>query len=131
MIGLDTNVLLRFFAQDDPQQSPLADTLMASLTEDNPGWVGLATVLEFVWAMNKKMRIAKPLVCKTLDGLLTLDTVTVEQDMIVAAAVHRFRSTRADFADCLIAASARAAGCSRIVTFDRIAARDTEMELLA
>lgn len=131
MTGLDTNVLLRFIAQDDERQSAIADAIMASLTESDPGWVGLATVLEFVWAMSKKMRIAKPLVCNALERLLMLDTVVVEQGIIVATAVQQFRMTRAEFADCLIAASARAAGCSRTVTFDRIAARDAGMELLA
>ncbi len=131
MIGLDTNVLLRFFAQDDPHQSPLADAIMASLTADDPGWVGLATVLEFVWAMSKQMRLAKPVVCNALERLLLLESVVLEQDAIVATATRQFRSTRADFADCLIAASARAAGCSRTVTFDQIAARDAGMDLIA
>jgi predicted nucleic-acid-binding protein len=44
--------------------------------------------------------------------------------------LNLYRNTRADFADCLIAASAKAAGCSRTVTFDRIAARDAGMELI-
>jgi predicted nucleic-acid-binding protein len=128
--GLDTNVLLRFFAQDDQRQSPLADATMASLTIENPGWVGLATVLEFVWAMSKKMRFAKAVVCDALDRLLMLETIVVEQDATVASAVQRFRSTRADFADCLIAISAQAAGCTKTLTFDEIAARDAGMELI-
>lgn len=131
MIGLDTNVLLRFITQDDQQQSPLADATMASLTTIEPGWVAVATVLEFVWAMSKSMRLPKPMVCNALDRMLTLDTIVMEQQSIVSAAVQQYRSTRADFADCLIAASARAAGCSKTVTFDRIAARDTGMELIA
>lgn len=130
MIGLDTNVLLRFFAQDDQRQSPLADATMASLTTENPGWVGLTTVLEFVWAMSKKMRFEKTAVCDALDHLLMLETIVVEQDAAVASAVQRFRSTRADFADCLIAISAQAAGCTKTLTFDEIAARDAGMELI-
>jgi predicted nucleic-acid-binding protein len=130
VIGLDTNVLLRFFAQDDKQQSPLADATMASLTTRNPGWIAVATVLEFVWAMSKSMRFPKPVVCNAIDRMLTLDTIVIEQEEIVSSAVQQYRSTRADFADCLIAASARAAGCSKTVTFDRIAARDTGMELI-
>ena len=130
MTGLDTNVLLRFFAQDDQRQSPLADATMASLTIENPGWVGLATVLEFVWAMSKKMRFAKAVVCDALDRLLMLETIVVEHDATVASAVQRFRSTRADFADCLIAISAQAAGCTKTLTFDEIAARDAGMELI-
>jgi len=41
------------------------------------------------------------------------------------------KARKADFADCLIAASARAARCSRTLTFDRIAARDAGMKLIA
>lgn len=130
MIGLDTNVLLRFFAQDDERQSPLADAVMASLSAENPGWVGLATILEFVWAMSRKTRIAKPAVCGALDRMLMLDSIVVEQDLIVASAVQRFRSSQADFADCLIAASARAAGCACTATFDQIAAQDAGMEMI-
>jgi predicted nucleic-acid-binding protein len=62
--------------------------------------------------------------------LLAQDGVVVEQAEVVALAVQRFRFSRADFADCLIAASAKAAGCTRTVTFDRIAARDADMEIL-
>jgi predicted nucleic-acid-binding protein len=49
----------------------------------------------------------------------------------VANAVQRFRWGKAEFADCLIAASAQTAGCSRTLTFDRIAARDAGMELIS
>jgi predicted nucleic-acid-binding protein len=81
--------------------------------------------------MSKSMRLPKPMVCNALDRVLILDSIVVEQHSIVSAAVQQYRSTRADFADCLIAASARAAGCNKTVTFDRIAARDTDMELIA
>jgi predicted nucleic-acid-binding protein len=130
VIGLDTNLLLRYFAQDDQKQSPIADAVMGSLTQDDPGWVSLTTVLEFVWSMSSKMRIAKPIVCNALDRLLMLKSVVVERDGILASAVQQFRSSRADFGDCLIIASARAAGCTKTVTFDKIAARDLGMELL-
>jgi predicted nucleic-acid-binding protein len=131
MIGLDTNVLLRFFAQDDARQSPMADAIMASLTKEEPGWVGLVTVVELCWVMESRMRAGKTAVCNTLDRLLMFETVMVEQSDSVAAAVRQFRTTRADFADCLIAASARVAGCLKTMTFDEIAARDAGMELIS
>ncbi|HZP03652.1 MAG TPA: type II toxin-antitoxin system VapC family toxin [Terracidiphilus sp.] len=131
MIGLDTNVLIRYVAQDDVVQSPIADATINSLSADNPGWVGIATVLEFVWVMISTKRVGRTAVAATLDKLLMLDTIVVEQPEVVASAVRQFRTGKADFADCLIAASARAAGCSRTVTFDRVAARDASMELLA
>jgi len=59
-----------------------------------------------------------------------MEAIVVEQASTVVNAVHRFRWSKADFADCLIAASAQAGGCSKTVTFDHIAARDAGMELI-
>ncbi len=131
MIGLDTNVLLRFLLKDDPVQTSQARTLLQSLTPDQPGWVGIATVLEIAWVLSNTKAMSRDAVAKAITDLLALDTVTVERAGAVAWAVQNFRFTKADFADCLIAASGRAAGCSKTVTFDRIAARDAGMELLS
>ena len=131
MTGLDTNVLLRYFLDDDPLQSSLARRIMSSLTIADPGWIGLPTVLELVWVLKCKDRNQRSAIASTLDRLLAQDAIVVEQAHVVALAVRRFRFSRADFADCLIAASARAAGCGKTVTFDRVAARDAGMQLIA
>ncbi|MGA3102562.1 MAG: type II toxin-antitoxin system VapC family toxin [Terracidiphilus sp.] len=131
MIGLDTNVLLRYFLIDDPIQSPKARLVMASLDSSNPGWVGVATVLELVWVLKSKNRAPRSTIAATIEQLLAKDALIVERDAVVALAVRRFRFSRAEFADCLVAASAQAAGCSKTVTFDHIAARDAGMELIA
>ena len=130
MTGLDTNILVRFFAKDDPLQTPKARAVLSSLTTAEPGWVGLATVLELVWVMTSTIRVGRDVVAQVLAELLTRETIIVERSETVEKALLRYRRGRADFADCLIAASARAAGCSRTVTFDRVAARDAGMELL-
>ena len=49
MIGLDTNVLVRYIAQDDPKQSPKATRLIESFTVDAPGYVSVVAVVELVW----------------------------------------------------------------------------------
>jgi len=130
VIGLDTNILARFFLQDDPLQSPMADAVMDSLSQLKKGWIGLATILELVWVFSKKNRMDRKEISKILSLLLTREEIEVENAITLRAALQIFRQGRADFAYCLIAASARAAGCSRTVTFDRIAARDAGMELI-
>jgi predicted nucleic-acid-binding protein len=128
--GLDTNVLVRFFAKDDPQQSPKARNLLSSLTSENPGWVAVATILELVWVMDSKFRIGRSGIALMLGQLLSREEIVVEQAGAVVRAIQTYRNGNADFAGCLIAASARAAGCAQTVTFDRIAARDAGMHLL-
>jgi predicted nucleic-acid-binding protein len=52
MIGLDTNVLLRYLVQDDPVQSPRATEIITRrLSEEEPGFVSLVTILEVVWVL--------------------------------------------------------------------------------
>lgn len=130
MTGLDTNVLVRFFAQDDPQQSPQANRMMSSLTVGEPGWVATATILELVWVLTSKMRFDRGGIARILDLLLRQEKIVVEQASVVEGAFQLYRNGNADFADCLISSSAKAAGCLRTVTFDRRAARDAGMELI-
>jgi len=131
VIGLDTNILVRFFAQDDPLQSPKAKAIMSSLTIGEPGWIGVASILELVWVMTSQKRLDRRGITAVLSQLITREEIVIEQVSIVQSALQLYRKVNADFADCLIASSAKAAGCSRTVTFDRRAARDTGMQLLA
>ena len=131
MTGIDTNVLVQYFVEDDPAQSRLADSFFRSLSNAEPGWVSQSTILDFVWVMKSIRRLDRKTIAIMLGNLAMLDSIIVERVDIVDKALQRYRNGNAEFADCLIAASARAAGCSKTVTFDRIAARDAGMELLA
>ena len=131
MIGLDTNILLRFLAQDDSIQSPKANAVMASLTIAEPGWISLTSIVELVWVMTSQKRLDRRGIAALLSRLLTREEIVIEQASLVESAMQLYRKGNADFADCLIAISAKAAGCSRTLTFDRKAARDTGMELIA
>ena len=130
MIGLDTNVLVRFLLTDDTLQGRQASELVGSLTANDPGWAAVATILELVWVLSSKNRFDRQTIARTLDRLLLQEEIVVENAEYVYEAVRIFRKGNADFADCLIASSGRAAGCSRTVTFDRMAARDAGMQLL-
>ncbi len=130
MIGLDTNALVRYFSKDDLQQGLKASQLINALTPAEPGWVSLTTLIELVWVVTRKLRGDRKAMIAILDQLQRREDIVIEQSATVASAFQQYRHGRADFADCLIAASARAAGCARTVTFDRVAARDAGMELI-
>ncbi len=130
MIGLDTNILVRYFIKDDPQQTRLAVNLIFSLSPSEPGWIGVAIFMELDWVMNNVLKVKKDRVVEIFDTLLASRELVVENMETVREALQLYRFRNTDFSDCLIAASAKAAGCSRTVTFDRIAARDAGMELI-
>ena len=131
MIGFDTNILVRYLVEDDPEQTRLADRLIDSLTSTNPGWVGLTALAETVWVLTRTYRLNRRRIVPILESLLVSREIVIEQSDMVREALRLYRSGKADFPDCLIALSATAAGCSRTVTFDWRAARDAGMELLA
>ena len=130
MIGLDTNILVRCFIQDDPEQSRLAVNLIYSLSPAEPGWIGVAIFMELDWVLSNVLKVKKDRVVEIFDTLLVSQELVVENAETVREALDRYRFRNTDFSDCLIAVSAKAAGCSRTVTFDRIAARDAGMELI-
>ncbi len=130
MIGLDTNVLVRYVAQDDPKQSPRATLLMESLSVDAPGFVSIVSVVELVWVLSGCYGSTKGEICEILTTLLRTKELVVAQADTVWQALRSFRDSKADFADCLIERTANAVGCSHTATFDREAAKGCGMKLL-
>ncbi len=132
MIGLDTNVLVRYLAQDDARQSAIASRLIENtLTEDVPGFVSAIVLVETVWVMEDLYDAERGRVATIVEGLLRARTVIVEDAEIAWRAVEIFRGGRADFADCMIRAFATSAGSEIVYTFDKVAARDAGMTLLS
>ncbi|MFZ2301232.1 MAG: type II toxin-antitoxin system VapC family toxin [Gallionella sp.] len=130
MIGLDTNVLVRYVAQDDPKQSPKATRLIESMTADAPGYVSLISVVELVWVLTDCYALTKDEICEVLETLLRTKEIIVAHADIAWKALRIFKGGKADFADCLIERSANEAGCSYTTTFDRAAAKHCGMKLI-
>ena len=123
MIGLDTNVLVRYFAQDDPRQSRTATEIMESLTESDQGFVSLVTVVETVWVLTQIYDLSSGEVARAVERMLQAGTLTVQNEQEVFAAVIALRTGRGGFADALIGALSAWAGCTSTLTFDKKAAR--------
>jgi predicted nucleic-acid-binding protein len=118
MIGLDTNVIVRYIAQDDIKQSALATNLINSLTKDSPGFITLVSVVELVWVMQSCYQSTKQEVVKILETLTATRELMIENSETLIKAIRVFSNSKADFSDCLIERSANKAGCEYSVTFD-------------
>ena len=130
MIGLDTNVLVRYFAQDDVQQSAAANRVMATLSKREPGWIALITLCELVWVLDSAYGLTKAQLLDILQSILESDELEIENKPIAWAALVCYRDAALDFSDAIILRSAADAGCSHIVTFDKLAAKTTGFVLL-
>ena len=130
MIALDTNVLVRFLVQDDPEQGRLATELMDGLTDGDQGLVGREVLVELVWVLERAYGFSHSDIAAARDGLLSSVEVLVEDADNVATAVDRYRNDGFGFSDLMIAAAARRAGASELVTSDRNPARFPDVRLL-
>lgn len=131
MIGLDTNVLVRYVMQDDPKQSPKATKLIESLTADDPGFVSLVAVIEFGWVLASCYDLNRDQVAQAIDGVLRTKELVVDRADQVVQALRVYKAGSADFADCLIERDAAHAGCEKTVTFDAAAAKTAGMTMIA
>jgi predicted nucleic-acid-binding protein len=130
MIGLDTNVLVRYITQDHPAQSAAAVKVMDSLSSDLPGFLSMVVIAEVVWVLQFSYQFKRDEVEHVVERLLRSKELVIERAEIVSQALRRFRASRATFADCLIERCAHAAECQYVLTFDREAAA-MGMRLLA
>ncbi|MEY4318026.1 MAG: hypothetical protein RI902_1834 [Pseudomonadota bacterium] len=130
MIGLDTNVLVRYIMQDDAKQSSKASALIESLDADHPGFISLVTVVELYWVLTTCYDLTGSQVKEALESLLRAKQIVVDRADQVLRALRVFDGGKADFADCLIERTASGAGCSEIMTFDARAAKHAGMTLI-
>lgn len=124
MIGLDTNVLLRYLVQDDPAQSPRAtEVIERRLTKQNPGFVSLVCILEIVWVLGSLYRRSSGQIADHLEMILAADTLAVQNEQEVYQALVALRNGSGTFEDALIGALGAWWGCSATLTFDENAAK--------
>lgn len=130
MIGLDTNVIIRYVVRDDTRQSKMATELIEHLTEDSPGFLTLVCLTEIVWVLESAYSFDRLEVVELLNKLMQIAVLKIERRSVAIAALRIFKDGKADFADCLIERLSDNAGCERTMTFDRVAARTANMILI-
>lgn len=131
MIGLDTNVVVRFLAQDDAIQSPIATRLISRLTRERPGFISAVVLAEIAWVLSRAYKASRDDIADAVEGLLRAAELVVENAAAGYRALALYRASRsAEFADALIAQTATLAGASETVSFDQNAAAELGLRLL-
>ena len=131
MIGLDTNIIVRYITQDDAKQALKATKVVENeLSASNPGFITLITLVEITWVLESCYDQNKQNILDILEGLLTTKQLIVERGDVAYLAVKRCRaSSKADFSDAVITILSEQEGCSEILTFDK-KAKSVGMKLL-
>jgi predicted nucleic-acid-binding protein len=124
MIGLDANILVRYLAQADAVQSHKATQIIErSLTEEEPGFISLVTMVETVWVLDRIYGLPAQKTAAAIERVLQADTLVIQNEQEVFTAMMMLRVGRESFSDALIGALGALAGCASTLTFDRKAAR--------
>ncbi len=117
MIGIDTNVLVRFLVQDDPRQGRQARSAFERMTAADPGYLTTLVLAETYWVLSRAYKLDPETVMSALEDVMAAEEVVVQDARQAAAAIDAARSG-ADFADALIAAECNDRGCRAVLSFD-------------
>jgi predicted nucleic-acid-binding protein len=124
MIGLDTNILVRYLTQDAPLQSRKATEIIEHrLSEVNPGFVSVVTTAETVWVLDRAYGFSSREIAAAIERILQVEVLVVHHEQEVFAAMIALKQGRSSFADALIAELGAQAGCVHTLTFDQKALR--------
>ena len=119
MLGVDTNVLVRYLTRDDqPQYEKARRMIDREVAKGEPVLVSLLVLLETEWVLRSRYEMAKADIVTALSVLLDTADLTFEDEPSVETAVYSWKDSAAEFADCLIEARNRRLGCRATATFD-------------
>jgi predicted nucleic-acid-binding protein len=131
VIGLDTNILVRYIVQDDPGQATVATALIESrCSADEPGLVSSVVLCELVWVLGRGYRFARRAVAGVLRTILVAEELQVDEPELAWRALRLYETGPGDFADYLIGAGNRERGANVTCTFDRSTADCDLFELV-
>lgn len=132
MIGLDTNVLVRFFTRDDPRKLSLITQLLAQHSKRSDRcFVNLITWCEVLWVLRSAYGYEKSDLINLSETLLESDNFIFEHEEIIRQALFYYRKANCGLADILIGLRNHACGCSFTATFDKNASKLSQFKLLS
>jgi len=124
MLGIDTNVLVRFLVRDDEAQFERARKLIKrEVAAGRRVFVSQLVLLETEWVLRSRYGLPKIEIVAAISGLLDATDVRFEDEPAIEEALFVWKDNVAEFADCLIGAQNRRLGCRVTVTFDAKASK--------
>ena len=114
--AVDTNFLVRLLVADDTRQVTNAE---AFLTQHGGVWVSHIVLVETIWVLKSVYRKTKETLAAVIDSLIENRDITLQKPNLVKLALASYRTSKADFSDCLILETARSEDLLPLGTFDK------------
>ena len=119
MLGIDTNILVRFLVRDNDIQFEKARKLIKrEVAAGRRVFVNQLVLMEAEWVLRSRYVVPKHQIIEAISGLLSATDVQFEDERVIEEALFIWKDSTADFADCLIGAKNRRLGCRATATFD-------------
>ena len=130
MIGLDTNILVRYLAQDDPKQSKRASTIIeGEISRYQPGFISSVVLVEVCWVLGRLYTMKKEDVMRVVRELLNSEDLQIEHRDETLKAHQLAVAQGLDFSDALLGMIHLSKGCEYTLTFDKRAAKSAMFRL--
>ncbi|WP_066802563.1 PIN domain-containing protein [Moraxella oblonga] len=126
-IGIDTNVLVRYIAQDDETQAKIAGDFLENLTLENQGFVNNIVIVETIWVLTRVYKKTRAEMVIILETLFSSSVLIFENLALLWEVLAIYKNTKADFSDLLICKINQMANCQLTVTFDETAFKQAGM----
>ena len=125
MLGIDTNLLVRYIVQDDPIQSHLvSEFFRKECTEETPGYINNIVLCELVWVLESAYSYEREQVADVLKIILETNGFIVEEPASAWSALEVYHTTPGiDFSDALLGERNHLQGCETTVTLDKKASK--------
>ena len=131
MIGIDSNVLIRFIVKDDPVQAETAaKKLRAIRASGDRAFVNAVVLCETLWVLDSVYGYPRDLIAQAVERIFQIKHFALEHADLIRPTLHDYRLSRIGFADCLIGRINADAGCAKTLSYDKATARLPHFEVL-
>jgi len=129
--GIDTNVLIRYLTNDDPERSPLAHALVIDAERTGqPLWIGFGVVLETLWVLERRYRVPRTVSVSVVDRLLHHPAFKLESPSVMEEFCRLSPQVKTELGDLLLGIAAEHNACDTVLTFDKLASKNPLYSLL-
>lgn len=130
MIGVDTNILVRYFTQDEPVQAQVVEKIIENYANSpNSLFINNIVMCELVWVLEKGYKYSKEQVGVVINQMLSTEEFTFEKQELLWLALNEYVQNKLDYSDALIGLINKSSGCHETLTFDQGAARAANFKL--
>ena len=130
MIGIDTNILIRYLTQDDLEQAKIVEDLFdLHATSPNSIFINNIVMCELVWVLDRGYKYSKENIGQVIKQILSTEEFAFENQELLWLALNQYSQNKLDFSDALIGELNKNFGCAKTLTFDQAAIKASNFKL--